>query len=138
MYCFVLLSEILSRGPLHMNRGEFPPVSCSLCASQPGRQGAATKINIIHLGNSTRRRRRRGELAQDQPHPHSPRLQTVPGEKGPQIQSVSPGHLQQVAWIKVILERKQVVALGQPRAQRPAERALQLFPESPLPLKTLF
>jgi hypothetical protein len=70
-----------------MNRGEFPPVSCCLCASQPGRQGAATRINIIHLGNSTRRRRRRGELAQDQPHPHSPRLQTVPGEKGPQIQS---------------------------------------------------
>lgn len=137
MYCFVLLSEILSRGPLHMNRGEFPPVSCCLCASQPGRQGTAVKINIIHSGNSTRRRRH-GELTQNKPHPHSPRLEPVPEKKGPQIQSVSPGHLQQVAWIKVILERKQVVALGQPRAQRPAERALQLFPESPLPLKTLF
>lgn len=45
------------------------------------------RINIIHLGNSTRRRRRRGELAQNQPHPHSPRLQPVPGEKRPQIQS---------------------------------------------------
>lgn len=40
--------------------------------------------------------------------------------------------------MEVVLERKQVTALGQPGPLQPAERAPQLFPESPLPLKTLF
>jgi hypothetical protein len=40
--------------------------------------------------------------------------------------------------MKTVLERKQVVALGRPEALREAERALQLSPDSPLPLKMLF
>lgn len=39
--------------------------------------------------------------------------------------------------MKLNLERKQVVALRQPGSLQPAQRALQLFPESPLLLMML-
>lgn len=39
--------------------------------------------------------------------------------------------------MEAVLEREQVVALGQPGALRPPDRAPQTFPEPPLPLKTL-
>lgn len=77
------------RSRSYAHHDEFHPGSspAARCASHPGRQGAAARIYIIHSGNSTRRRRRRDEPAQNQPHPHRPRLMPVPGEKGPQIQS---------------------------------------------------
>lgn len=52
-------------------------------------------MNIIHSGSSTRKRRRHGELAQNQLHSDSLKLQPVPGGEDPQIQSVTEGNLNQ-------------------------------------------
>lgn len=72
--CIILISLGLSAAHMHLSQAD---------------RGAAVGMNIIHLGSSTRKRRRYGDLAQNQLHCHSLELQPVPGGEEPQIQSAT-------------------------------------------------
>lgn len=81
-------AEILFRGPFHhLHHANFMKVPCACVHLSQADRGAAAGMNIIHSGSSTRKRRRRGELAQSQLLSHSLKLQPVPGGEGSQIQS---------------------------------------------------
>lgn len=72
--CIILISSRFPAACVHLGQAD---------------RGAAVGMNIILSGSSTRKRRRCGELAQNQLHSHSLKLQPVPGGEGSQIQSAT-------------------------------------------------
>lgn len=84
------------RGPFHhLHDPNFIWVPAAFEHLSQADRGAAVGMNIIHWGSSTRKRRRRGELAQNQLRSRSVKWQPVSGGESSQIQSATEENLHQ-------------------------------------------